>query len=54
MQTDTMVLPNQKEVLAVQYETKLQLVRITKAPNKEAVCHEWALRAKLEKDKFKW
>lgn len=47
---DTVVFSGQKPVLAVQYERVLMLARITKAPNKEACAHEWALRAKIEKD----
>jgi|GEM_PF-3766433 len=45
-----MVFSKQQPVLAVQYERKLMLARITKAPNKEACSHEWALRAKVEHD----
>ncbi len=47
---DSVVFPKQKPCLAVQYERKLMLARITKVPNKEACTHEWALRAKIEKD----
>lgn len=47
---DTVVFPGQKPCLANQYERKLMLSRMTKVPNKEAVSHEWALRAKIEKD----
>ncbi len=47
---DSMVFPGQAPCLANQYERKLMLARITKVPNKEAVSHEWALRAKIEKD----
>jgi len=47
---DSMIFPKQSPVLAVQYERKLMLARITKAPNKEACAHEWALRAKIEQD----
>lgn len=47
---DTMVFSQQEPCLAVQYERKIMLARITKVPNKEAVSHEWALRAKIEQD----
>ncbi len=47
---DSMVFSKQSPCLAVQYERKTMLARITKVPNKEAVSHEWALRAKIEKD----
>lgn len=47
---DSVVFPKQRPALAVQYERKLMLARITKVPNKEAVSHEWALRAKITKD----
>lgn len=52
---DSVVFPKQSPCLAVQYERKTMLVRITKVPNKEAASHEWALRAKIEKDpKWLW
>jgi len=47
---DTMTFPKQEPCLATQYERKFMLARITKVPNKEACSHEWALRAKIEKD----
>lgn len=47
---DSVIFPKQRPVLAVQYERKLMLARITKVPNKEAASHEWALRAKIERD----
>lgn len=47
---DSVVFPKQHPVLAVQYERKLMLARITKVPSKEACAHEWALRAKIAKD----
>lgn len=47
---DSMVFSKQQPCLAVQYERKLMLARITKVPDKSATSHEWALRAKIELD----
>lgn len=47
---DDSVICKGRSVLAVQYERKLMLARITKVPDKSAVSHEWALRAKIERD----
>lgn len=47
---DDSVICKGRSVLCVQYERKLMLARITKVPDKSAVSHEWALRAKIEKD----
>lgn len=47
---DDSVICKGKSVLAVQYERRLMLARITKVPDKSALSHEWALRAKIEKD----
>lgn len=47
---DDSVICKGRAVLAVQYERKLMLARMTKVPDKSAVSHEWALRAKIEKD----
>jgi IS30 family transposase len=47
---DTVICSGGKEVLAVQYHRTLMLARISKVPDKSATSHEWALRAKMEKD----
>jgi len=47
---DSVICSGGKEVLAVQYHRTLMLARISKVPDKSATSHEWALRAKMEKD----
>lgn len=47
---DSVIFPGQKPCLANQYERKFMLTRMTKVPDKSATSHEWALRAKIEKD----
>lgn len=47
---DSVICSGGKSVLAVQYNRTLMLARLTKVPDKSATSHEWALRAKMEKD----
>jgi len=47
---DSVICSGGKAVLAVQYHRTLMLARISKVPDRSATSHEWALRAKMEKD----
>lgn len=47
---DTVICSGGREALASQYNRTLMLVRLSKVPDKSATSHEWALRAKIEKD----
>lgn len=47
---DSVICSGGRSVLAVQYHRTLMLARISKVPDKSATSHEWALRAKIEKD----
>lgn len=47
---DSVICSGGKSALSVQYNRTLMLARISKVPDMSATSHEWALRAKMEKD----